>query len=165
MIPLFNKRNCQFALFFQPELGQSSRTQVGGGNLDSSVEEHFQRTLNPWTERPQVPAKTFKSEFRPLWWVAGNGQPSPPLCCLAAKQQLKGFTQGGRIQDVSFAPIGGNKIQACFYLPFGTETGMPLFVVDHVFYAWWFWEKSHMKQSVARNTDNVTWKCETKFTW
>ena len=26
-------------------------------------------------------------------------------------------------------------------------------------YAWWFWGQPHMKQSVALNTDNVTWKC------
>ena len=43
------------------------------------------------------------------------------------------------------------------FFPFGTETGMPLLVVNHVFYAWWFWEQSHMKQSVAWNT-----KCETR---
>ena len=35
-------------------------------------------------------------------------------------------------------------------------------------YAWWFWGQPHMKQSVALNTDNVTWKCVTEilfFTW
>ena len=58
--------------------GQSSCTQVGGGNLDSSVVEHLQRTLNPSTERPQVPAKTFKSGLQPLWWLAGNHLPYSP---------------------------------------------------------------------------------------
>ena len=29
--------------------------------------------------------------------------------------------------------------------------------------AWWFWGQPHMKQSVAINTDNVTWKCVIYF--
>ena len=35
------------------QCGQSSRTQVGGNNLDSSV-DFFQNGLNPWTDRSQV---------------------------------------------------------------------------------------------------------------
>ena len=40
---------------------QSSRSQVGGSNLDSCVEETFQKTLNLWTGRSQLPPETFKS--------------------------------------------------------------------------------------------------------
>ena len=57
---------------------QSSRSQVGGSNLDSCVEEKFQKTLNPWTKRSQLPPETFKSELRPLWWAAGTERHSPP---------------------------------------------------------------------------------------
>ena len=45
---------------------QSSRSQVGGSNPDSSVEEKFQMTLNPWTGRSQLPPKTF-SLLPPAW--------------------------------------------------------------------------------------------------
>ena len=60
--------------------GQSCRSQVGGNNLGSTFENvnvNFQKTLITWTERSQVPLKTFKSELRPLWWVAGNEQSAP----------------------------------------------------------------------------------------
>ena len=57
---------------------QSSRSQVGGSNLDSCVEETFQKTLNLWTGRSQVPPETFKSELRPLWWATGTERHSPP---------------------------------------------------------------------------------------
>ena len=58
---------------------QSSRSQVGGSNLDFCVKEKFQKTLNPWTERSQLPPETFKTAVRPLWWVAGTERHSPPL--------------------------------------------------------------------------------------
>ena len=51
---------------------QSSRSQVGGSNPDSSVEEKFQKTLNPWTGRSQLPPETFKFELQPVWWGAGS---------------------------------------------------------------------------------------------
>ena len=57
---------------------QSSRSQVGGSNLDSCVEETFQKTLNLWTGRSQLPPETFKSELRPLWWATGTEGHSPP---------------------------------------------------------------------------------------
>ena len=57
---------------------QSSRSQVGGSNPDSSVEEKFQKTLNPWTGRSQLPPETFKFELRPVWWGAGTERHSPP---------------------------------------------------------------------------------------
>ena len=57
---------------------QSSRSQVGGSNPDSSVEEKFQKTLNPWTGRSQLLPETFKFELRPVWWGAGTERHSPP---------------------------------------------------------------------------------------
>ena len=36
--------------------------------------------------------------------------------------------------------------------------GMPIICVHHVFDAWWFGDKSQMKQSVASNTERMTWK-------
>ena len=45
----------------------------------------------------------------------------------------------------------------------GYNIGMPIICVDHVFDAWWFWDKSHMKQSFASNTDRMTWK--RAFNW
>ena len=36
--------------------------------------------------------------------------------------------------------------------------GMPIICVHHVFDAWWFGDKSQMKQSVASNTESMTWK-------
>ena len=57
---------------------QSSRSQVGGSNPDSSVEEKFQKTLNPWTGRSQLPLETFKFELRPVWCAAGTERHSPP---------------------------------------------------------------------------------------
>ena len=57
---------------------QSSRSQVGGSNPDSSVEEKFQKTLNPWTGRSQLPPETFKFELRPVWCAAGTERHSPP---------------------------------------------------------------------------------------
>ena len=57
---------------------QSSRSQVGGSNPDSSVEEKFQMTLNPWTGRSQLPPETFKFELRPVWCAAGTERHSPP---------------------------------------------------------------------------------------
>ena len=89
------------------QCGQSSRTQVGGSNLGFSVEETFQKTLNLRSERSQVPPKHSKLSFDHFggWLETSN---LPPL--LAAKQLLQSFGPGGRIQDVSFAPIGGKKI-------------------------------------------------------
>ena len=57
---------------------QSSRSQVGGSNLDSCVEETFQKTLNLWTGRSQLLPETFKFELRPVWWGAGTERHSPP---------------------------------------------------------------------------------------
>ena len=57
---------------------QSSRSQVGGSNPDSSVEEKFQKTLNPWAGRSQLLPETFKFELRPVWWGAGTERHSPP---------------------------------------------------------------------------------------
>ena len=57
---------------------QSSRSHVGGSNLDFCVEEKFQMTLNPWTGRSQLLPETFKFELRPVWWGAGTERHSPP---------------------------------------------------------------------------------------
>ena len=51
---------------------QSSRSHIGGSNLDYCVEEKFQMTLNPWTGRSQLLPETFKFELRPVWWAAGT---------------------------------------------------------------------------------------------
>ena len=40
------------------------------------------------------------------------------------------------------------------FFPFGTETGMPLLIVNHDLSSW-FWEKSRMKQAVAWSTFNA----------
>ena len=58
---------------------QSSRSHVGGSNLDFCVEEKFQMTLNPWTGRSQLLPETFKFELRPVWCAAGTERHSPPL--------------------------------------------------------------------------------------
>ena len=71
---------------------QSSRSHVGGSNLDFCVEEKFQMTLNPWTGRSQLLPETFKFELRPVWWGAGTERHSPPPSLLA-KQLLKEFVR------------------------------------------------------------------------
>ena len=71
---------------------QSSRSQVGGSNLDSCVEETFQKTLNLWTGRSQLPPETFKFELLPVWWAVGTERHSPPPSLLA-KQLLKEFVR------------------------------------------------------------------------
>ena len=55
---------CVFSIFvcFCLQCGQSSRSQAGRSNLDT-VDEIFQKTLNPWTERSQVPPKHSKVRY------------------------------------------------------------------------------------------------------
>ena len=67
-------------IFCRPPLQclQSSRSHVGGSNLDFCVEEKFQMALNPWTGRSQLPPETFKFELRPVWCAAGTERHSPP---------------------------------------------------------------------------------------
>ena len=50
----------------------------------------FQKTLNPWAEISQVPLETFISELRPLWWAAGNKQPSRYPYPYPADQRRRG---------------------------------------------------------------------------
>ena len=68
----------QEALCWSLQCLQSSRSHVGGSNLDFCVEEKFQMTLNPWTGRSQLLPETFKFELRPVWWAAGTERHSPP---------------------------------------------------------------------------------------
>ena len=55
---------------------ESSRFQFGGNNFGSTFNDLFQKTNNPWDRK--APLETFKSEVSPLWWAAGNEQPSLP---------------------------------------------------------------------------------------
>ena len=57
---------------------QSNRFQAGGSNLDPTVDEIFQKTLKPWTERSQVPPKHLKvsSDHFGGWLEASNHPPS-----------------------------------------------------------------------------------------
>ena len=91
---------------------QSSRSQVGGSNPDSSVEEKFQKTLNPWTGRSQLPPETFKFELRPVWWGAGTERHSPPPSLLA-KQLLKEFDRFVLISTVVFL----GDLEIYFFVP------------------------------------------------
>ena len=62
---------------------------------------------------------------------------------------LTQFQCSGRyyLQTCLLSWIGwGNLV---FFSPFGTEIRMPFVCVNHVLYAWWFWNPAHMKQSVA----------------
>merc|ERR1712214_42918 len=96
---------------------QSSRSQVGGSNPDSSVEEKFQMTLNPWTGRSQLPPETFKFELRPVWCAAGTEHHSPPPFSLLAGEILilsAGFVLFstvvflGDLEIYFFVPVSGH---------------------------------------------------------
>ena len=69
---------CVFSIFicFCSQCGQSSRSQVGWSNLDSTVDEIFQKTLNLWRERSQVPPKHSKvSSDHFGWWLETSNHP------------------------------------------------------------------------------------------
>ena len=91
---------------------QSSRSHVGGSNLDFCVEEKFQMTLNPWTGRSQLLPETFKFELRPVWWGAGTERHSPPPSLLA-KQLLKEFDRFVLISTVVFL----GDLEIYFFVP------------------------------------------------
>ena len=73
-----DEQKCKFVFCIYVQCLQSSRSHVGGSNLDFCVEEKFQMTLNPWTGRSQLLPETFKFELRPVWWGAGTERHSPP---------------------------------------------------------------------------------------
>ena len=67
---------------------QSSLSQNGGDNLRHHCSEKFQTTLKAWMGRLQLLPKIFETVLRPIWWVAGTEQPSPPLHRATAAQLL-----------------------------------------------------------------------------
>ena len=77
---------CVFSIFICLfiQCGQSSRSQDGRSNLDSTVDDCFQKTLNPWRERSHVcTPKTLKVSYdhfcgwletsnHPLFWKTSS---------------------------------------------------------------------------------------------
>ena len=58
---------------------QSSLARDGGANLRSHCIEKIPMTLNKWMGRSQLLPEMFEIVLRPILWVAGSEQPSPPL--------------------------------------------------------------------------------------
>ena len=67
---------------------QSSLSQNGGDNLWHHCREKFQTALKAWMGRLQLLPKIFETVLRPIWWVVGTEQPSPPLHRATAAQLL-----------------------------------------------------------------------------
>ena len=56
------------------------------GNFASQI---FKKTLKTLIKRSQELPEIFKIVLRPIWWVAGSEQPSPPLHRAAAARLLR----------------------------------------------------------------------------
>ena len=60
------------------QCGRSSLSQDGGANLQPHFIKNNQTTLNKWMGRPHLLPEIFEIVLRPIWWVAGKEQQSPP---------------------------------------------------------------------------------------
>ena len=68
---------------------QSSLAQDGGANHWQLCITDLQTTLKTWMGRSKELPEIFAIALRPVWWVAGSEQPSPPLHRAAAARLLK----------------------------------------------------------------------------
>ena len=68
---------------------QSSLAQDGGANHWQLCITDLQKTLKTLIKRSQELPEIFKIVLRPIWWVAGSEQPSPPLHRAAAARLLR----------------------------------------------------------------------------
>ena len=68
---------------------QSSLALDGGANHWQLCITDLQTTLKTWMGRSKELPEIFAIALRPVWWVAGSEQPSPPLHRAAAARLLK----------------------------------------------------------------------------
>ena len=66
------------------QCGRSSLSQRWGADLRPQCSVNVQKTLKTLIKRSQELPEMFEIVLRPLWWAAGNEQPSPPLHRAAA---------------------------------------------------------------------------------
>ena len=73
------------------QCGRSSLSQRWGADLRPQCSVKVQKTLKTLIKRSQELPEMFEIVLRPLWWAAGNEQPSPPLHRAAAARLLRCF--------------------------------------------------------------------------
>ena len=77
---------------------QSSLAQDGGGNHRQHCITDVQKALKTLIKSSQELPEIFKIVLRPIWWAAGNKQPSPPIFLATAGTFLSMFW--GLLEDL-----------------------------------------------------------------